>query len=168
MKNGFSAENVVLGAGSFSMLCLEIEYDDKVPFHSGTGWIVVAETKTRLAPFTRDGFGVAIKTTYGEYEYVGPSMKSGNICTSDLISKIVPFNIFKNPKTDKENFKKSQKGCCIVNKTRHSGKIFYEDGYNLIDTKFENNLLTTVFKNGKLLKKTSFEEIRNRFWNNEF
>ena len=166
MKNGFSAENVVLGAGSFSMLCLEREYQELLCVDSyGDEHFT---TNTKLAPFTRDGFGVAIKTTYGEYEYVGPSMKSGNICTSDLISKIIPFNIFKNPKTDKENFKKSQKGCCIVNRNHHSRKIFYEDGYNLIDTKFENNFLTTVFKNGKLLKKTSFEEIRNRFWNNEF
>ena len=50
-EKGFSSENVVLGVGSFSFMCLE-------------------ENKT-FKPYTRDTFSVAVKTTYGEYEGKG-------------------------------------------------------------------------------------------------
>lgn len=50
-EKGFSAENVVLGVGSFSFMCLEENGEFK--------------------PYTRDTFSVAIKTTYGEYEGKG-------------------------------------------------------------------------------------------------
>ena len=50
--NGFAANNVALGVGSFSMQCLE-EYD------SIDGHAV-------LKPYTRDTFGIAIKATYCE------------------------------------------------------------------------------------------------------
>lgn len=46
-KKGFSAENVVLGVGSFSFMCRQ---DDR-----GT-----------LQPYTRDTYGIAVKATYGE------------------------------------------------------------------------------------------------------
>lgn len=46
-KKGFSAENVVLGVGSFSFMCRQ---DD-----GGT-----------LQPYTRDTYGIAVKATYGE------------------------------------------------------------------------------------------------------
>ena len=45
---------------------------------------------------TRDTYSIAVKSTYGE-------LKDGT-----------KFEIFKNPKTDSGNFKKSQKGCCAV------------------------------------------------------
>ena len=48
-ENGFDITNVSLGAGSFSMLCLEEE--------DGT-----------LKPFTRDSFGFALKTTLVVYD----------------------------------------------------------------------------------------------------
>ena len=44
-EKGFSAENVTLGSGSFSMQAVEIE--------------------GKLSPYTRDTFGVAIKATHG-------------------------------------------------------------------------------------------------------
>ena len=47
-ENGFAANNVILGVGSFSMQCLEEE---------GT-----------FKPFTRDTFGIAIKATYCEVD----------------------------------------------------------------------------------------------------
>lgn len=50
-EKGFSAENVVLGVGSFSFMCLEEDGEFK--------------------PYTRDTFSVAVKTTYGEYEEKG-------------------------------------------------------------------------------------------------
>lgn len=46
-KKGFSAENVVLGVGSFSFMCRQ---DDR-----GV-----------LQPYTRDTYGIAVKATYGE------------------------------------------------------------------------------------------------------
>lgn len=61
--HGFSAENVALGAGGFSMLCYELDGD--------------------LCPLTRDTFNVAIKCTYVEYNdkpipvYKNPKTDSG-------------------------------------------------------------------------------------------
>lgn len=50
MENGFSIENVSLGVGSFSFMCLETYDDNGVHYN----------------PYTRDTFGIAIKATYGE------------------------------------------------------------------------------------------------------
>lgn len=84
-ENGFAINNVALGVGSFSFMCLEdIEYAD------GTDIPVAIHYK----PYTRDTFGYAIKATYGED-------KNGN-----------PIMIYKQPKA--LSWKKSQKGCCIV------------------------------------------------------
>lgn len=104
---GFSAENVALGAGSFSMLCLEEEETD---WEIGSGSVASKKEKTILQPFTRDTFGVAIKTTYGEQVIYHHCDHAEN----GFEKQINPFDIFKNPKTDTGNFKKSQKGCCIV------------------------------------------------------
>ena len=84
-ENGFSVSNIILGVGSFSMMCLEeeVELDEE---ENGT--------ILRYAPYTRDTFGIAIKATYGE--------------TVDG----TPVMIFKQPKDC--SWKKSQKGCCIV------------------------------------------------------
>lgn len=49
-KEGFAANDVSLGVGSFSMQCLE-EFCGSTP---------------RLNPYTRDTFGIAIKATYAE------------------------------------------------------------------------------------------------------
>lgn len=143
---GFAAENVALGAGSFSMLCLE-EEDGYICEGQGSAF----ELKYKLSPFTRDTFGVAIKTTYGE-------TKDGG------------FDIFKNPKTDTGNFKKSQMGCCVVfNPEDHDDVLWYTQGYTLEEAHNDNgNLLTPVFLNGELVKKTTFAEIRNRLWNGNF
>ena len=101
-------------------------------------------------PMTRDTYSIAVKSTYGE-------LKDGT-----------KFEIFKNPKTDSGNFKKSQKGCCAVFKDVN-GDIIYEDGYMYLDTKkFSNNLLIPVFKNGNLLKDYTLKEIRNTLYEGEF
>lgn len=143
-QNGFSAENVALGAGSFSMLCLEEEYKEG------------EDVCTRLQPYTRDTFGVAIKSTYGEYKFNKMDSKASN-----------PFVISKNPKTDSLHFKKSQVGACAVFNTKNG--IVYTDGVNLNKAhKDLDNLLTPVYKNGKMLRITSFADIRNRLWNNDF
>lgn len=58
VENGFAANNVSLGVGSFSMQCLEM-YDEE----SGI---------THFNPYTRDTFGIAIKATYAEDAYGNP------------------------------------------------------------------------------------------------
>ncbi len=90
-----------------------------------------------LKPFTRDTFSFAIKATYME-----------------IGGKAYP--IFKNPKDG--GFKKSQKGCCIVRE--EGGKISYEDGYTWDESMADDNLLKTVFKDGKFIKEQSLSEIR--------
>ena len=90
---------------------------------------------------TRDTFGFAVKSTYGEINGVGQE-------------------IFKNPITD-NGVKKSAKGkVAVVN----------NNGLKLIDqvqSNIDEDLLRTVFKNGCLLNTTTLEEIRNRAQSNE-
>lgn len=96
-----------------------------------------------LNPYTRDTFGIAVKATYAE---IGDKT----------------YMIFKNPKTDTGNFKKSQRGLCRVFHDEN-GDIIYEDGFDKDTFPYEKeNLLESVFKNGQLLKEYSLAEIRNR------
>ncbi len=93
-----------------------------------------------LKPFTRDTFSSCIKATYCEID--------GK-----------PYPIFKNPKDG--GFKKSQKGCCVV--YDEDGVLKYKDEYNWNEAAAdERNLLTTVFKDGKLVKEQTLKEIRDR------
>lgn len=91
---------------------------------------------------TRDTFGFALKATHvvinGEERF-----------------------IFKDPKTDTGNFKKSQKGMCYV--YRQGEDILYKDELTIKEQEeFKDNLLEPVFKDGRLLKDYSLAEIRNR------
>lgn len=100
-----------------------------------------------LKPFTRDTFSSCIKATYCEIENV-------------------PYPIFKNPKDG--GFKKSQKGCCVV-KLDDNGEYIYKDEFTWDEA--ANNLenqLVTVFKDGKLVKEQSLQEIRNRLHGGKF
>ncbi len=131
-KNGFAAQNVALGVGSFSMHCIE--------------------ENGQLKPFTRDTFSSAIKATYCEI--------NGK-----------PYQIFKDPKTDYTtpggNFKKSQKGCCLV--TKEDGDYKYVDGLNWADVKDNpNNEMVTVFKDGVMWLDDSIADIRNRLNGGDF
>ena len=100
-----------------------------------------------LKPFTRDTFSCCIKATYCEV--------NGE-----------PYPIFKNPKEG--GFKKSQKGCCVVYRELDSDllpdsvEIKHIDGCTW-DQAVTNpcNLLQTVFKDGKLIRKSSLAEIRD-------
>ena len=100
-------------------------------------------------PYTRDTFGIAIKATYAEKED----------------QKI---EIFKNPKTDTGNFKKSQKGICYV--YEENGAIKYVDGYgtSFKETINAPNLLTSVYKDGKMIKEYTLSEIRERLYRGRF
>lgn len=103
----------------------------------------------KFNPFTRDTFGIAVKATYGE---MGDK----------------PLMIFKNPKTDTGNFKKSQKGLCRVFHDENNN-ITYEDGLdkNTFDENKEN-MLISVFKNSKMIKEYSLYEIRDRLHDGKF
>lgn len=114
-KEGFASNNVVLGVGSFSMQCME-------------------DINGILQPFTRDTFGVAIKSTYCEVE--------GK-----------PIMIFKSPKED--STKKSHTGLCSV--LNMEGKLECID--KLLDH-HPDNLLQEVFVDGKITKEITLQEIR--------
>lgn len=57
---GFAINNVTLGVGSFSMMCLE-NYD-------------IEENEFIYSPYTRDTFGIAVKATYAEDANGNPIM----------------------------------------------------------------------------------------------
>lgn len=91
---------------------------------------------------TRDTFGFALKATHAIID-----------------GKDVP--LYKDPVTDKGGFKKSQKGMCVV--FRKDGDIKYEDGLTKAQAEERtDNLLTTVFKDGRLKNRTKFSELRER------
>ena len=129
-KEGFAACNVSLGIGSFSMHCIE---EDGI-----------------LKPFTRDTFSMAIKAVYAEF-----TDENGNV-------RKMP--IFKDPKTDRENgggnFKKSQKGCCIV--TFENGDYHFTDGHTWEEATLSPNLMRPIFRNGHLIEPDTLGNIRQR------
>ena len=137
--NGFAAQNVSLGVGSFSMHCIEEDRMD------GT-------FESDLLPFTRDTFGMAQKSVYAEF-------------VNDKGEKEELF-VYKDPKTDRVegggNFKKSQKGCCLVYKDEN-GEYKFEDEKTW-QTSMEDSRqeLKTVFKDGKLTSPETLQTIRTR------
>lgn len=107
------------------------------------------EENGMLKPFTRDTFGMALKAC-------------------NTIINGVEMPIYKDPKTDiesGENFKKSHKGCIIVE--RDGDTITATDGYKYVETKTSKNLLKPVFLDGKMLRKQTLSEIRENL-NGEF
>lgn len=148
--NGFAAQNVSLGVGSFSMHCIEETETKRI------GAMDIVETS--LKPFTRDTFGVAIKAVYAEFK--------------NEDGTITKMPVYKDPKTDRENgggnFKKSQRGCCLVYKTE-DGEYHYQDGYTWDELEsIVNQELKTVFKDGKLAKEETLSEIRERLNDGKF
>ena len=84
-------------------------------------------------------FGIAMKATYG-------------------IVNGEPIMIYKDPKTDTSHLKKSHKGCCHVYYDEN-GELQYMDGFNDV---FRDGVLRTVFKDGEMYHKETFEDIRER------
>lgn len=130
--NGFAANNVALGAGSFSMQAWEER--DK-------------EGNRVLKPHTRDTFGIAFKATYCEV-------------------KGVPHQVFKAPKTDSGNFKKSQRGMVYVYEDT-DGSIKAKDGFNR-DTLPQDGLMQVVFENGNVVSDESMNDVRQRLHKGSF
>lgn len=128
---GYAANNIVMGAGSMSMMALVCQDD--------AGQLKFAGKchGTNPGPYTRDTFGIAVKATYAED-------KDGN-----------PINIFKQPKA--LAWKKSQKGCCIVapDGESYTDEHTFADAYNAPE-----QMLDTVFKDGKMVKEWTLKEVR--------
>ena len=137
-KNGFAANNVSLGVGSFSMHCIE---EDGM-----------------LKPFTRDTFSMAIKSVYAEF--------------TDENGNVTQMPVYKDPKTDREagggNFKKSQKGCCVV--TKENGVYKYTDNwtYAFAHKLVPKQEMLTIFKDGKMVVDDDLNTIRQRLNNGKF
>jgi nicotinamide phosphoribosyltransferase len=104
---------------------------------------------------TRDTFGFAMKATYGEL-----TRKSINPATGKEIVVTEAREIFKDPITD-DGTKKSKKGLLQVY-SKHN-QLYVEDQCCYEQEKL--GLLTTVFKDGKLVKETTLDEIRERLNN---
>lgn len=94
----------------------------------------------KMIVVTRDTFGIAMKATYGVIDD----------------KKLM---IFKDPKTDTSHLKKSHKGCCRV--YDDNGELKCQD--QLLEMS-DNSLLTTVFKDGELVREDTFADIRNRMY----
>ena len=149
---GFSVENVALGAGSFS-------------FHAYQG------NDGTLYPYTRDTFQFAQKATYGESVERAVGSSADGSDGLQMYEKRTSVMIYKDPKTDSDNFKKSMKGCCAVYQDKNNKSRYYLDHDNLTFEEREsdpNNALVEVFKDGRMVHEDTFEEIRDRLNNNKF
>lgn len=138
-EEGFAINNVSLGVGSFSFMCLQ-EMNNEL-----TDWEAHATDPKKYPivydyqPYTRDTFSYAIKATYGE--------RHGE-----------PVMIMKQPKA--LAWKKSQRGCVRVAPDGQSyidGLTFQEAHVNACEPQ---NLLQLVFKDGKMVKEYTLDEVR--------
>lgn len=103
---------------------------------------------------TRDTFGFAIKATYGEITHTK---------REEHPKYIESREIFKDPITD-DGTKKSKKGLlrvvpCLIKKTDKI-ELIVEDQQSWEQE--NTGCLTTVFKDGKLVRKTTLDEIHER------
>jgi nicotinamide phosphoribosyltransferase len=93
----------------------------------------------KFTVLTRDTWGMAMKATYGVFG-----------------GKEVP--IYKDPKTDVGGLKKSQKGCCMVQK-HPDGTFECIDGFSeWVDDNL--TVMKTIYKDGQYYNLQTFHEIR--------
>lgn len=103
------------------------------------------EENGELKPFTRDTFSSCIKACYAEVN---------GQC----------YPIFKNPKEG--GFKKSQKGLCYVYYDG-KGELAYKDEYDSTNIP-SDNLLEPVFRDGRLIKEYTLDDVRQRLHGGAF
>jgi nicotinamide phosphoribosyltransferase len=109
---------------------------------------------------TRDTFGFAMKATYGEVMGHSRNCNIAN-CTCDgayCEQNVEAREIFKDPITD-DGTKRSKKGLLSVYRD-DKDSYFVQDQCTWEMEK--SGELKTVFKDGKILKETTLDEIRNR------
>jgi nicotinamide phosphoribosyltransferase len=70
--------------------------------------------------------------------------------------------IYKDPKTDDGNLKKSHKGCCMVSQKDDGSFICVDEFDHWIEDGFTE--LETVFKDGAITKFYNFTDIRERLY----
>ena len=85
--------------------------------------------------FTTEYFFVFDKNTVTLHSYLPTDEEHDRMETlaefTDEEDHIIPVNVYKDPKTDRDTgagFKKSQRGCCIVRK--EGGEYVYTDGHD--------------------------------------
>lgn len=144
---------VILGDGStlstVEKIWTQLESDgfasNNVIFGVGAFCFSAIFENDKLIVNTRDTFGLAQKTTHGQ-----------------LVEKEI--FIFKDPKTDTDNLKKSHKGLVFVEEVDdefiHTDNLSFEDYF--IYQKTHINAMRAVFNNGTLLNKEDFTTIRER------
>lgn len=109
-----------------------------------------------------------MKATYGEITHRDTIIDLG-FHGSTIVDQVEPREIFKDPITD-DGIKKSKKGLLQVYELPcplglpTNGDIGVKDQQTWEQEK--QGLLTTVFKDGKLIKTTTLDEIRNKLNNN--
>lgn len=101
------------------------------------------DDSNKMTVITRDTFGMAMKATYGEF---------GD-------KKLF---IYKDPKTDEGNLKKSHKGCCMVAQSSDGTFTCIDEFDHWVADGYTD--LETVFKDGKLTKFYDFMDIRRRLY----
>lgn len=140
-ENGFAINNVSLGVGSFSFMCLQEINKELTDWEANSTDPKKYPIVYNYQPYTRDTFSYAIKATYGE--------RDGE-----------PVMIMKQPKA--LAWKKSQRGCVIVNPDGTS----YTDGWTFKQAHGEGseNLLKPVFCDGVMINEYSLADIRNRMY----
>ena len=101
------------------------------------------DDNNKMTVITRDTFGMAMKATFGEF---------GD-------KKLF---IYKDPKTDSGNLKKSHKGCCMATRNADGSFTCTDEFDRWVDD--EHTELKTVFKNGYLVKFYDFMDVRRRMY----
>lgn len=137
--------------------------------------ITLDRAKAIYARLEEKGFAVN-NCTLGvgsfSYQYVTRDSLSFALKATNSVIDGVERHIFKDPITDKSkgnNFKKSQRGMCYV--YRDGDDILYTDEHTieeLKEEKYADNLLQTIFENGKVVNEVSLAEIRGRLHKGEF
>lgn len=134
---GFASTNLVLGIGSYTY-----QYN------------------------TRDTFGFAVKATYGEVLERCDSIQkchNGSGECEKVYKCLSPFSkgreIWKDPVTD-DGTKRSKKGLLQVIGDSEGNIIGVKD--QCIPAEEQLGMLQTVFKDGKLIRSSTLQEIRNR------
>ena len=137
---GFASTNIVFGVGSFTY-----QYN------------------------TRDTFGFAMKATYGEITYKCACEEQQGKSFAESAEKccVEAREIFKDPITD-DGTKKSKKGLLCVEGTSKmvaGAKMSISVADQCSWEEEAQGLLTTVFKDGKLTREVTLDQIRERLNN---